>query len=122
MSIEDLQGVEERLATAIAQLRRARPRRPDGDLVKDELRTAAELVALLCRDARARLDQDGWLSSVPARKRAELAADLAPLMEHHRELWLARNRPGGLDDSVAWLDHLHECYETGVTDKSWGRI
>ena len=122
MTIEDLQGVEERLATAIAQLRRARPRRPDGDLVKDELRTAAELVALLCRDARARLDQDGWLSSVPARKRAELAADLAPLMEHHRELWLARNRPGGLDDSVAWLDHLHECYETGVTDKSWGRI
>jgi hypothetical protein len=77
---------------------------------------------LLCRDARARLEEDGWLSSVDEATRAELAADLRPLIDHHRELWLARNRPGGLDDSTAWLEHLLECYETGVTDKSWGRI
>ncbi len=122
MTIEDLRGVEEGLAHAVERLGRARPRRVDGSLLIDELRTAAKLVALLCRDARARLAEDGWLSSVPEATRAELAAALRPLIEHHRELWLARNRPGGLDDSGAWLQHLLECYETGVTDRSWGRI
>jgi hypothetical protein len=122
MTIDDLLGVEESLAATVERLGRARPQRVDGELVIDELRTAAQLVALLSRDARARLEQDGWLSSVPERKRAELARELRPLIDHHRELWLARNRPGGLDDSAAWLEHLLECYETGVTDRSWGRI
>jgi hypothetical protein len=121
MTVEDLRGVEESLAEAIERLGRSRPRRSDGDLVLDELRAAAALVALLCRDGQARLEQDGWLSSVPDRKLAELAADLRPLIERHRQLWLARNRPGGLEDSVAWLEHLHHCYESGVTDRSWGR-
>src|SRR5207302_4594210 len=116
MTIEDLRAVEEGLAHAVERLGRARPRRPDGDLVIDELRTAAQLVALLCRDARARLAEDGWLSSVPEATRAKLAIELRPLIEHHKELWLARNRTGGLDDSAAWLQHLLECYETGVTD------
>jgi hypothetical protein len=90
--------------------------------VVDELATAAALIALLCRDARARLEQDGWLSSVPDGKRAQLAGELRPLIDHHRELWVARNRAGGLADSVAWLEHLLRCYETGETDRSWGRF
>jgi hypothetical protein len=122
MTIDDLQSVEESLAATVDRLEGAGPRRADGDLVKDELRTAAALVALLCRDARARLAEDGWLSSVPERKRAELAHDLRPLIAHHRDLWLARNRVGGLDDSTMWLEHLLECYETGVTDRGWGRF
>jgi hypothetical protein len=122
MTIEDLRSVETGLADAVERLRRSGSGRADAALIIDELRTAAELVALLCRDARARLEEDGWLSSVDEATRAELAADLRPLIDHHRELWLARNRPGGLDDSTAWLEHLLECYETGVTDKSWGRI
>ncbi|HEY1636790.1 MAG TPA: family 20 glycosylhydrolase [Acidimicrobiales bacterium] len=122
MTSEDLRSVEESLAGAVDRLWRSRPERSDGDLVKDELRTAAALVALLCRDGQARLAEDGWLSSVPEATRSNLAAQLRPLIERHRDLWLARNRPGGLDDSVAWLQHLLECYETGVTDRSWGRI
>lgn len=31
-----------------------------------------------------------------------LAGTLRALIEEHRELWLARSRPGGLDDSCAW--------------------
>ncbi|HWC39924.1 MAG TPA: hypothetical protein VG476_15410, partial [Acidimicrobiales bacterium] len=122
MTIDDLLGVEESLALGAERVGRSHPQRADGELVKDELRTAAALVSLVCRDARARLAQDGWLSSVPERKRAELARDLRPLIDHHRELWLARNRPGGLEDSAAWLEHLLHCYQTGVTDKAWGRI
>jgi hexosaminidase len=120
LSIDDLLGVEQGLADAVDRLGRARPRRPDGDLVLDELRAGAALVSLMCRDARARLETDGWLASVPEARRRELATDLEPIIETHRRLWLARNRPGGLDDSLAWLEHLEECYRTGTTDRAWG--
>jgi hexosaminidase len=102
------------------RLSMARPGRSDGVLVVDELRTAIGLVRVLCRDLRARLDGDGWLASVPAARRAALADELAPITAHHRELWLARNRPGGLADSAAWLEHLEACYRTGVTEEEWG--
>lgn len=35
---------------------------------------------------------------------------------------LARNRPGGLDDSLSWLDNLDAAYETGHTDPHWGGL
>ena len=120
LTIDDLLGVEQTLSDAVERLGRARPQRADGALVLDELRAGAALVALMCRDARARLEGDGWLASVPDARRQELAADLEPLIESHGELWLARNRPGGLDDSLAWLEHLRECYRTGVTERAWG--
>jgi len=120
LTIDDLLGVEQGLADAVDRLRRSRPRRSDGALVIDELGAGAALVSLLCRDARARLETDGWLTSVPAVRRQELAADLEPLIETHRRLWLARNRPGGLEDSVAWLEHLLACYRSGTTDRAWG--
>jgi hexosaminidase len=104
------------LAGAAARLETADPTREDGALVVDELGTAIGLVRLLCRDARARLAGDGTLGSIPAGTRARLAEELAAITAHHRELWLARNRPGGLDDSAAWLLRLEECYRTGTTE------
>jgi hypothetical protein len=77
-------------------------------------------VALLTRDARARLLGDGAITSVDASTRATLAAELRPLIAEHRRLWLARNRPGGLEDSVSWLEHLLACYETGEAAGNWG--
>ena len=120
LTTDDLLGVEQTLAEAVEALGRARPGRTDAALVLEELQAGAALVALLCRDARARLDVDGWLASVPEDRRRQLAAELEPLIESHRRLWLTRNRPGGLDDSLAWLEHLRQCYLTGVTDRTWG--
>ena len=67
-----------------------------------------------------RLEGDGWLSSIPDARRRQLADEIDGLVETHRRLWLARNRPGGLADSVAWLEHLTGCYRTGTTDRAWG--
>ena len=116
MTADDLLAAEATLADAVSRLDRARPARPDADLVLDELRNGAALVALLCRDARARLAGDGKLASVPGRARAALATDLTVILGEHRRLWLARNRPGGLDDSAAWLERLARAYDTGVID------
>jgi len=42
-------------------------------------------------------------STVPAKSLAEF---LAPLIERHRELWILRSRPGGLDRSARWLERI----------------
>ena len=74
---------------------------------------------MLCADGQARVAGDGSLAAVPASARADLADALRPVIAEHERLWLARNRPGGLTDSLAWLRHLLDCYETGEVDFTW---
>jgi hypothetical protein len=111
LTIEDLHKCEQAIGEAVDALGRSRSRRSDAPLVLDELRASASLVALLCRDAQSRLHGDGSIGSVPVQQREALAADLAPMLERHEALWLARNRPGGLSDSLAWLEGLLAVYE-----------
>jgi hypothetical protein len=94
-------------------LSRARPDRADGDLVIGELRNSMALVRVLCDDAIARLAGDGSLASVPEATRGMLARALDPVIDAHRDLWHARNRPGGFADSVAMLTTLRTTYERG---------
>ncbi len=112
-------AVDAVLAESLARLDRSRPGRDDGALVLDELRNAVALVQVLTRDARARLAGDGSLPSVPAPERAALAAALTPVVKQHARLWRARNREGGLVDSLAWLEHLRGCYESGTVELTW---
>jgi hexosaminidase len=116
---EELDAVRSRLDQALDALQRARPRRADGGLVVDELVATATLIRLACDDAAARLAGDGTLEAVPEPTRLGLADRLRRIVEEHRRLWLARNRPGGLAESVAWFEHLERCYRTGRTDPGW---
>ncbi len=118
----ELDTVEERLASARASAAQARPERADGASLIDETVFGADLVGLLVRDARARLAGDGGLASVPESVRADLGRELVELEERYRALWLTRNRPGGLDDSMAWLENLRSAYATGRTDPTWGGL
>ncbi len=117
---DEFARLDDKLAGIAASLDGARPARADGALVLDEVRNAIALVRVLCADAVARLGGDGTLESVDVPTRVRLAGDLEPVIAAHRDLWLARNRPGGLDDSVAWLAHLGDCYRSGTTDRAWG--
>ena len=119
-SAEEFARLDEKLAGIAGSLGGARPGRADGALLLDELRNAIALVRVLCTDALARLEGDGTLGSVRADVRHALADRLEVVIATHRDCWLARNRPGGLDDSVAWLANLLQCYRSGVTDRMWG--
>lgn len=120
ITLDEVVAAEGILADCRRRLAAVRLGRADAGLVLDELSWAIELVQLLCRDLRARLEVDGWLASVPEGTRRALADDLAPLVARYERLWLARNGSGGLRDSSAWLRHLHDCYRSGATDKHWG--
>ena len=116
---EEYDAVDADLDALDARLARARSRRADAALLTDELRNAMALVRVLTADARARLDAGGALASVGAAVRAALAGALEPVIAEHERLWLVRNRPGGLPESLAWLQHLHRCYDTGHTERGW---
>ena len=50
--------------------------------------------------------KDRKVERIPAAARRILAADMDRLCAAHRKVWLARNRPGGLNDSLwrlRWL-------------------
>ncbi len=82
--------------------------RPDADLVCDEWRWVADISRVGAELARARLKvgDDEPLSALPGAVRQRLGSQLGTLIERHRELWLARNRPGGLDSSAARLSRV----------------
>lgn len=122
LTLGELDALDEGLEQARRQVAAARPQRADAALLIDEAVFSIDLVSLLVRDARARLSGDGYIGTVPQTVRTALAHDLTALMARYRDLWLARNRPGGLPDSLAWLENLRSAYETGRPDPTWGGL
>jgi hypothetical protein len=116
----ELASVAGELSAARGDVTRAQPRRGDADLLVAEVTWTIDLLQLLTDDARARLAAASTLASVPEATRTAFARRLDELIDRHRTLWSARNRPGGLLDSVAWLDNLRNAYETGEVEPDWG--
>ena len=56
---------------------------------------------------------DAEYAALPAPAHAELAAELAPLVDDFRRLWLTRGRPGGLHDSTGRFERLLAVYRGG---------
>ena len=122
LAAEELDEVAECLERSCQAARQSQPARPDGALLVEETVFGADLVGLLVRDAGERLAADGRIESVSGPARSGLAAELDDLIDRYRTLWLARNRPGGLSDSLAWLENLRSAYVTGRTDPAWGGL
>lgn len=120
ITADQLDAVDRRLAGARVAVDRARSGRGDALQLTAELRWTIDVLALLTDDARARIAGDGSLESVSQGQRQAFADRLDPLIEGHRALWLARNRPGGLADSVGWFDNLRAAYLSGQPDQTWG--
>ncbi|MCI0350262.1 MAG: hypothetical protein L0Z53_12630, partial [Acidobacteriales bacterium] len=75
---------------------------PDADLIKREFATAAQMLRHGAKRALSQLES--------AEDKQALLADLAAIEAEYRRNWLARNRPGGLEDSVARLRSAGELY------------
>jgi hypothetical protein len=122
LNTHELDGVVRCLEEARSAAADSQPEWSDAPLLRDEVTFGIDLVGLVLRDAKARLNGDGSIQAVPAQVRASLGSDLDALTERYRSLWLANNRAGGLDDSVRWLTNLREAYTTGRPDPDWGGI
>jgi hexosaminidase len=88
----------------------------------EELTWTTDLLIMLVDDAQARLAGEGLLSSIPQTDRTTLRRRLEELIAQHERLWRIRNRPGGLADSLAWLQNLAAAYETGHPVPDWAGV
>lgn len=100
VTIEHLDAAERRLVEPVQRMVGAKMDRPDAQQIVAELSNAAALARQACQRARAAIAPDA------AAQRAALAGELQSILKAYRRLWLARNGPGGLDDSVARFNHL----------------
>lgn len=96
-----------------ASLASARLARDDGALIQRELEWTADVLRFAARLALARLERgvDEPLSALEPAARRWLARQLDDLVPRHRQCWLARNRPGGLDSSSSRLKRVRELLE-----------
>jgi hexosaminidase len=85
------------------------PGSPDATLIRREFTWVAEMLQHACRrgiwalgKAESRADDN---------LRRQLAQDSARLIGKFRQIWLARNRPGGLEESVALLEKMSQDYD-----------
>ena len=95
----------EAVKTAILPIGRAGMARPDAALITREYEHTARLLRHACGRGLLALGQGD-----EARLRRELDADMGEIIEEYRSLWLARNRPGGLEDSVGLLERARADY------------
>ena len=89
MTEEGFKSAEDAIDAALALLHRSAYTDSELRLITDEFQNAAKLLLLCVAVGRARLS----LPPGPAINPQEIIAE-------HRRLWLARNRPGGLDEGL----------------------
>jgi hexosaminidase len=82
--------------------------RPDADLVRREFANTIRLMRHACRRGFLALDGHGVNRSQLA---AALKTDMQEIISEYEKLWLARNRPGGLVDSVSYFRQAMMEYE-----------
>jgi hypothetical protein len=84
---------------ALAPLARADSRRPDAELSRREFELGGRMLRHAIRRAELVLGSR-------AISMAELHREILDIQQEYREIWLKRNRPGGLNDSLARFDLL----------------
>lgn len=84
---------------------------PDAVLVDGELRNTCRIVLHGAKLAKLKIllkseVSHGLIDEIAA----DMISDMDEIMENHRKLWLARNRAGGLEESLKGMRHLEERY------------
>ncbi len=104
LTVEKLDQTERAIETIMEDLALAQMSVLDADLIADEFDLAAHLLCHACRLGMARLAAPHQTTAnIPAEERRRLAEELEDLIMEYRRVWMARNRLGGLGDSVALL-------------------
>jgi hexosaminidase len=99
ITAEGLEASLTAIDSATRHLDRAKMNRPDVALILSEFKNATNMLRLACARGRWKLDPS-------SQNRRVLALYLAGIPTEHRRCWLARNRAGGLEDSISRLAPL----------------
>jgi hypothetical protein len=105
----DFEKALEAIDAAMAIMPQARMRRSDAAQITQEYEHTARLLRHACR--LGQLIQGGDIEpQASATRRKLLSEDMREIIREYERLWLARNRAGGLADSVARLEQVRARY------------
>jgi hexosaminidase len=107
ISPESFERAMQAIGSAMAPIEDQQMQRADAALIMDEYECAANLLHHACGLGLLAFEDDPKVARPLARK---LRGDLKRLMGEYEHVWLARNRPGGLTDSVARLEKIMDLY------------
>lgn len=103
-----LLAAEKEINEALKILDLAKPLSKDGQIIITEVKQAAALAKFGIHLGLARLDApERKTKNIPLEVRKKLATELKELIISHQEIWLLRNRPGGLQDSSGKMEELY---------------
>jgi hypothetical protein len=108
VSASNWQQASQSISEIMDRLPESRMNRPDAALVADEFTQTARLMQHACQRGLWLHEEDETQAD---EQRQALAADMRGIIAEQRRLWLARNQPGGLDDSIARFEKLLAEYE-----------
>lgn len=97
----------EEIDGAVSDLGKAEIQRPDSELIQREIRLSARMMRHACLRGRLLVEGESAPDGVLIRN---LKADVEEWLEEYRQIWLERNRPGGLKDSVTGIERLVKEY------------
>jgi len=104
-TIKALESIIERIATIKASAK-------DAVIIQDEIRNSAKLAIHACHIGLAKLKTtDGTLNSISTDDKYKLASELDAIIAEYKEIWMLRNRIGGLSDSVEYLMKTRRAYD-----------
>ena len=108
LTAEGLEASRSAIKEALARAGGGFGSAPGLELAREELRWAGEALnfAALLGLARLEAGREKALGDLPPAAARSLFAKLPPLLEGHKEIWQARNRPGGLAESQHWLGRI----------------
>jgi hypothetical protein len=100
--LEPMQRTLAYLDKVIADLPKVKMDNPEAKQIAAEFRNNVALARHACRLDIARMQAGGEIgpAKLPSQTRLDLAADLRKIISDFKELWLVRNRKGGLEDSA----------------------
>ncbi len=106
---EGIANARAHIENALARMTQARMDRDDADLLLAEFDINARMALFALRLGDERIKAGGaGTSQLPVETRNELLDTLENIIEEYKVIWLARNRPGGLDDSVERMKRIIE--------------
>ena len=113
-----LQESLEHIAKIASALADVRSDQPEIDVIKSEFTWMADMLRHACRRGIWALGKAEGQEDINLRR--QLAKESDKLVADFREIWLARNRPGGLKDSLARLEKMGRDYD--ISDFPISRI
>jgi len=114
----NFENVEERVNRALEPLANASMERPDADLIKEEFLWTALIMRHACKrgellkKAKEREDLEQVMQ--------DLDYEMERIITDFTSIWLCRNRPGGLKESVKRLEMARELYKNENQPSSLG--